>query len=781
MDNFKNKNLKLILIIALLFLIRFLPFLLGKTLVFGDNYSLMVPGKIFTANWLRQGILPLWNNLIFSGINLVGDVNQSILYPSTLIFLIFPTNLALNITIVLHNLLTFGAMYFLTKVLIKRKYFALITAFLWTFSTHTTGSINNLSTIQSLSYLPWVLYFGLNILKGFKYQFLYSLIILLQFAGGYPQHVIYSILASVLLSNVLNLEKEKWKNWLINWIKTGILTILISSVIWMPFIESFLESTRMEQTTTQAQVGSLNPLMMTKIFLSYFWDKPSAGMKWGPAWSGQPNAVFYVTLFGLLIIGQSLWRKRKSKLEKFFIYFTAGSLILSLGSYLPGYELVQKLIPFFRVGRYPSMILMITNIFICLWVGIALEKIKKPINNKWLKILGLVLFLSLIIFILINTNFEMIWNSVDQLIQGKLTNSIFHTLERDRIITQVISQNLVINLLGLILAIWFFNKKKYFFLTLVIALDMLYATQALFFWAPNSIYPTQNKIKKTSGKILDKQIENNYRIITRNENEPYTYYGAYWEAMVVRSPFSDSFVDSQELSEFNHVKRLGNGLTPNANMIYDVPIINGYTALLPSDYAKIWENKPDPGINFVDKIDINNSKLQDWSVKYYLVDNWFPIKEDLSNLKVIAEKDNWTLYELPDTKARFRYENGTGIEMINFSENPNRISFSFSNLENQNIIIADRYDQNWQAKINGEKVIIKNYNGMREIPIQMGENNLIMQYVPREFYLGLIISFLSFSISMIYYKKFSHPDSSKEGAQTFARLPTPKGGKNEHN
>ena len=80
----KTKQFQFWIFFLFFIIIRFYPFLFGKTLVFGDNYSLMVPGKIFTAQWLKQGVLPLWNPHIFSGLPWIADINQSVLYPSTL-------------------------------------------------------------------------------------------------------------------------------------------------------------------------------------------------------------------------------------------------------------------------------------------------------------------------------------------------------------------------------------------------------------------------------------------------------------------------------------------------------------------------------------------------------------------------------------------------------------------------------------------------------------------------------------------------------------------------
>jgi len=147
--NSPNKLLPKLLLVGAIIAVRFLPFFLGKTLFFGDNYSLLVPGRIFTASWLREGILPLWNPYLFAGISWVGDINQSIIYPTTLIFLIFKAAGALNLTILIHIFITFLGMFCLTKVWTKNTWTAIIAGVMWMFSTQVTGSINNLATLHS--------------------------------------------------------------------------------------------------------------------------------------------------------------------------------------------------------------------------------------------------------------------------------------------------------------------------------------------------------------------------------------------------------------------------------------------------------------------------------------------------------------------------------------------------------------------------------------------------------------------------------------------------------
>ena len=734
-------------------ILRFFPLIFfGKTLIWGDNYSLMVPGKIYIAENLKKGILPLWNSEILSGIPLINDINQSVLYFTTLLFYFFPPNLALNFSIIIHVFLVMMGTYFLVKEIAKKNQSALLGAILMGLSTQVSGSINNLSTIQSIAWFPWIAFLGLKIHFQFRYTLFFAFLVLFHFLAGYPQHVIYAIIFSVLLSAFYNWKKIKFIFWFQRWLSTAVLVILLSSVAWLPFSEMLLDSTRMTQSQQQSQVGSLKISAMVKMFFPYFFDKQSAGIKWGSSWSDQPNVFFYVGNFCLFLLFVVFFdKKQRQKKDWFYFLFILSTIIFSFGSYLPGFNLIQKIFPLLKIGRYPSMVLILANLALVIWVGEIFDsvRIKKKWGQIYLVVWLTILLISFFGFYFNYFNFDKLWYYIDQLIGYRLSNSTFHNLERDLVISKMITLNLFTGSSLALISFWAFWQKKKNWLIFIIGLDVLLHTQAMFFFAPKVAYEYEED-KLFSDIFQNRQ----YRTLTRNFNSPYTDYGTYWEAMTVRAPFSDSFVDKNELKSCEKLIHLRNGYTPNWNMVLSkVPMVHGYTTLLPKDYANFWasSNKEAP-INFIDFIDPNNPKLSDWSVKYYLVDNLFEVKEKNIFLE-IARNDKYVLYELPNTKARFRFENNQPVTFINFTENPNRLFLEFDNQNQQFLIVADRFDRNWQATINGQKVVVENFNGMRRINIRNGKNFIIFKFIPKTFYYGLFITLIT-SGGLMWYLLF---------------------------
>lgn len=734
-----------------LILILFLPMLWGKTLFFGDNYSLIVPGKIFSADWLRQGILPVWNPYIMAGLPWLADINQSVLFPSTFLFIFFQPAMALNLSIIGSLLIGWLGAVALAKKVSLGKYQPLF-AIIWLFSVPVISAVNNLSILQSLVFFPWILSAGIDIGKSRKAKFIFAWLILLQFLAGYPQHVIYSILGSVLFS-IFFPTKIDWQKWWIAWIETAIWTVLLSCVVWLPLLKVLFESTRSIQTNAQATAGSIHPISFIQMLIPHFFDQPVVGMAWGKAFNGQTSRLIYLGWLGWLIFFVHLLKK-KTKWDWFVMTFFLVSSLLSFGQYLPGYSILQNMILLLKIGRYPNMILILTNLFTTLWLVKKMKSWQFKFNKKVFYFVSLVTGLFLIMWLGSIFLFEPVWFYIDQLLSFKLSNSIFHTLARDKIIIQVISLNLLLSSLSLASSFYFWSKQKVKFLNLIIGLEMIFVASSLLFWAPNQIYPSLSQIKERQSLLLGQKIDPQYRLLTRNSNQPYTDFHSYWSALTIRQPFSDSFIDQQELFYLDQLQRLSSGLTPDWNMVYGVPVVNGYTTMVPLDYSFIWQKSDQPRINFIDQLDLDDPQIRDWAVGYYLVDDWYQIDEQI-NQDLLEKQNNYSLYQVYG-KARFRYENDLPVVFDTYDENPNRIRFDIANAEGHtNLIVADRYDTDWRVKIDGVMQPIENVDGMRRIKISDQTSRVEFFYLPRLFLLGLLISGVT-GILMLIVSKHSN-------------------------
>jgi len=734
--------------------IAYLPLYSGKTVFFADNFSLMVPGKIFTAQWLSQGILPLWNPLLFGGLPWIGDINQSILYPSTLLFVLFSPGLAVNLTVLLQLLISFVGVVFLAKKMGFASWQAYVAAVLWTFSPQVTGSVNNIATLQSITWLPWVVLAGLGI-QNWRGAVLFSLVIWMQLSGGYPQHVLYSILTAVVVSvwhGQIGFSKhslKQWRAWFLSWLRAGVLSILFTSVLWMPFLPVLAESTRSIQTPEQAASGSLQLAEVLKLIVPTVFESPRMGMKWGVSWTNQPNLFLYFSWLGLLIAAVAIIQKRIAHRDWWLLGLIIVSLIVAFGDTLPTFALVQA-IPILSSARGASIILMIPALvgalLVARWLG-EVQLVPRTVTVLQKSALGL--FIASLIGVSITTvAFTSVWESADSVLSGRISQSAFHTLERDRIIAEVLTTSIFVLSLSLLLTLYFWQRRKFGLVVLIIALEMAFVTQGHIFYADMRMYEQNTQFTQQFREHAD---TSQYRVLTRNYNSPYSDFGAYWDALSVREPFSDSYIDAQEMNSYEHLQRMRDGLTPSWQLVAGIPTLNGYTTLVPKDmHVQFAHEQDEASINRLPQIMIDDPLLQHWSVGYYLVDTWFPDYDEPMPETTLLDQEPWRVYELPDALPRFRTKDGEKVELLSISETPNQIRAKISIPDDSGLIVADRFDSNWRAQINGTDREIQEYQGLRLMAAEAGEHKLQMWYQPTWFYVGAAVTGLSILLSLAY-------------------------------
>lgn len=732
-----------------LVLLRFAPMFLGKTVLFGDNFSLMIPGKLFTVHWLLQGVLPLWNPLLFAGIPWIGDINQSVLYPSTVLFLLPSAGWALNLDILLHQLFTLIGVYILCWRFSKKTGPALLGALLWTFAPQLTGSLNNLSTFQTMAWTPWVVLAGMGVARNRTWTFwVIPMLLTLQLAAGYPQHVLYSALTAVLINAWLCRSQltspQGIIKWCVHWLAIGTTTIALSSVLWIPFLPVVKDSTRSIQTLKQGASGSLHPEDLVKVVFPYIFDQPAEGMKWGPSWNRTPNVFLYLTWFGLGVIGLGLWSRRFAQTDWFLLIVSGLGIVYAFGQYLPGFTLLQQL-PLLRQSRGISIILLIPTLLLAILVARQTAKTTFEANRKLWTGAGILCIglgaTALIGYATSQYYFASIWYQLDGLLQGTLAASSFHTLPRDTIIASLFARNLLVVSMTTGWAILALRFQKTAILVCIIGLELIYFSGAHYRFGPVGIYDFSTA-EKTARPLVDLADFQQYRLLTRNYNAPYSDFGFYNDSFSVRKPFSDSFIDASELADYQHLQRMRDGFTPDWNVAAGVPVIHGYTTLLPQSLHEVfWNNKDDPWINNLPHIATTDPGLKQWATRYYLVDTWFPDYGEQFPSKLLGAKDHWKLFEIPGVLSRFRFANDEPVVLNDFLETPNQISFTSINERNQaKLIIADRYDQDWRAVVNGKPVPVENSKGMRAVVIPAGHFTMKMWYQPRWFYWGLVIS-----------------------------------------
>lgn len=733
-----------------LVLVRFWPLLTGQTLFWGDNYSLYVPGKLFTAGWMSRGIVPLWNPNIMAGIPWLGDINQSVLYPTTLVFMALPAGLALNAVVVFHLWFTFMGMYLLARKWSGGKYAPILASILWSFSLTLTANINNGIALQSAVWLPWVVWASLDLSRlrvGVTLTALTSAGLLW---GGYPQYLIYAWLMAIPLSRLWS--QTSWRQWIAAWALVGGFTLGLSALWLWPFATTLVNSTRTTQSSDQALSGSLKPTAGIKALVPYVFEKPTLGMKWGPEWNENQVSMVYLTWLGWLALGWVVWRRRLTKKETGLAGLCLVLIIMALGETLPGYGVIYTKIPVISWGRSPVLALIGLSLGLALLTGKALESMKMNLKQfrLWSGVGGVILGWSLAALLMIKLNGPAFWQGVNRLSNNRLVSSQFHTPDRDLIIGRIILENLGVNAGFLIAGLIGLRYRKMLLVTGLVALDMAYNTQGWLHFAEANIYapqpPQYQEFQQTVEKLHTPQV----RFLTRNMNRAYADFAMYTEAYAVRQPFSDSFVTPHELKTHEHLIRLKAGYTPDWNMPANLPLINGYTTLVPKDFALVWANDGEVRINFLDTIEPDSGKLKLWSGAYYIVDKQFTQKLELPHELKVYQDEAFDIYTIPGSLPRLRLADNQPLVYRSLEENPNEIKLELARADEFDLILADRFDPDWIALADGREIAVESYQSMRRVQVPQGTGQLIFSYRPKAYAYGWWVTGVSGIILLVW-------------------------------
>ena len=92
------------------------PMWSGGTLIGGDTISYYYPQKLFLAESLRRGELPLWNPLVGAGYPVVAESQTGVLYPPTLLlYRFFSINAAYSANQILHYVVAFVGVWAMAR------------------------------------------------------------------------------------------------------------------------------------------------------------------------------------------------------------------------------------------------------------------------------------------------------------------------------------------------------------------------------------------------------------------------------------------------------------------------------------------------------------------------------------------------------------------------------------------------------------------------------------------------------------------------------------------
>lgn len=313
-----------------------------KIFFFRDMLNLFYPYRLFAAENIQNGIIPIWNPYTFFGEPFLAHPQTSLFYPPTMLFYIFKFSIACKFFIVMHFFLAMIFFYFVADTLKAKNSLSLLAAVIWTFNAHLVTRIEFLSVLGAEIWLPLILFFLLQ-----NKKILLGLAIAFQIFAGYPQVVFYTIVFSLFFLK---------KGGAATLASSLIIALFLAAVQLMPFAEFVKNSNRAEGLTyEEASSVSLTPSDIIRNLL----PKKNIDIT-GNYWLKS----FYIGIIPLFFVLVYFFTSDKKLLLPLIII-----AIIALGRNTPVYLFLYKFVLPFSKIRYPAAIMFLFVFVLCLMVS----------------------------------------------------------------------------------------------------------------------------------------------------------------------------------------------------------------------------------------------------------------------------------------------------------------------------------------------------------------------------------------------------------------------------
>ncbi len=550
--------------------------------VSSDNIILFLGSRFFQAEWLKQGVFPLYNPNVYAGFPFAGDLGLTNFHPFSLLFLL-PFPFSVSLWTFCTSFLFLVGFYLFFRQFTQTQWYS----FILTIALFLSGSgiirIINPSVYSVVAHVGMFLY-SLSFLKRKKILFPLCVGILMT-VSGHIQIVWYGYLLGIFILFYYYRCSVKQG--------AGYFLLLFISTSWFYFLSLpiVLTSTRMTESIDYKVIGNTYPFHFITWLLPYLFGEVHNGSKWNVGIPYQISMSLFAVFFPIYLIF-------KKKIPTVFYVFFAIILLGSLG-------VIN--FPFFR-GAVQIFIMFHILLFTLLSQKEreAMDFMRSDVCKK----------ISIFIFIFCGTGFfltstDIASNLFDQvyLFVKHGQRSLFYDSQTIRAILSLLQHSLVP---GLLFSLLFFSYRKTRFFVFLIFIFVV-VEGSFYFYLQTYAVPTKViKTQVTLPKSLDLK---NYRVQTTADTIPYFGYFVYHENISFRPPFGKekTLFTEEEEKTFNYYLKLQDYLPLGFPFDRRVKTLQTFSTFTPKKICKYF-----------------NEPSRDWRTEYkYITD-----KNPLFGIKV---------------------------------------------------------------------------------------------------------------------------------------------------
>jgi len=328
--------------------------------------------------------LPLWNPRPYCGVPFLASLSMGLLYPTGLLYGLFPTPFAMTLGFFLHTLLAGTGVYALSGRLVRRPEARLFAALVYAFSGDLVTHIHagHDGKIFVMSWTPWAFLCLMRAVEGKRSSWiLFSGILALCFLSPHIQCTYYLVLACGLyITHRYLVQEQNIRAWLRS--SFGLtLSCLAAAALALP---QLLPAWHLSRISTR---GVLSYEHAT--FFSMPWEElldlfiPSFTGEADGYWGSRlfKHYTHYMGAFTLILACLGSLREKKNR-GTWVMLFVFG-LIMALGGNTPLYRLPYQILPLVKKMRSPETIHFLCTLSVCMLSSLGFETLIETAFETW--------------------------------------------------------------------------------------------------------------------------------------------------------------------------------------------------------------------------------------------------------------------------------------------------------------------------------------------------------------------------------------------------------------
>jgi len=349
------------------------------------------PYRLFFAQGLSHGHLPLWTNDIFCGFPLFAESQGNALYPPFLIlFVLLKPWVAYNYYTVLHFLMAGLFTYILARVMHVGRAGASLAGICYMLASPVLSHAHHTNILVGVAWLPLLLALMELVFRRRTLLPLlgFSAAVAALILGAQPQYTLYDGLVCCAYAlwrwRLIQLMGARLRTLIAVPAALGVaaaLAVALSAVQLLPLLELVGRTTRATSAMALPGVSPSVPGNLMTFLLPHYFGSPGLGSYWGDVDGGlYAELTLFVGAVPLILalVGALTDRSRKTL---FFIALALFAFLFSLGFSASFYS-IFALLPVFCSARFPSRFAFVTALGVAVLAGVGLERVLSTVGRE---------------------------------------------------------------------------------------------------------------------------------------------------------------------------------------------------------------------------------------------------------------------------------------------------------------------------------------------------------------------------------------------------------------